>query len=87
VAALTYSWPFEELNYYLRTFPKQPEAVPPTLAFGDTIHHAPRITASTQVSVGQGMVGGEVWRRPQVEVLGGPEDTYRLTNKGGIEHG
>lgn len=82
------AYPVEEVNDYLRAQPEQRAAVERTLAYVDPLHHAPRITAptATQITAGQGGIGGPEWMQPLIEAIAGPVDTYQLTNKGGIDH-
>jgi cephalosporin-C deacetylase len=84
----TDAYPVEEVSDYLRAYPDRVEAVARTLAYVDPRHHAPRITAPTvtQITVGQGGIGGPEWMQPLIDAIAGPVDTYTLTNKGGIDH-
>jgi cephalosporin-C deacetylase-like acetyl esterase len=82
----TDAYPIEEVNDYLRADPEAEEAVNRTLAYFDPVHHAPNITATTQIPLGRGTIGGEAWMRPLVDAIAGPTETYALTNKGGIDH-
>ena len=51
-ASLTHSNPYEEINEYLRLYPKRDAAMRKTLDYFDCINFAPRITASMLVTVG-----------------------------------
>lgn len=82
----TDAYPTEEINDYLRADPGAQETVTRTLAYFDPVHHAPRITAATQIPLGQGTIGGEAWMQPLAGEISGPTETYTLTNQGGIDH-
>ncbi|MBI3971818.1 MAG: acetylxylan esterase [Chloroflexi bacterium] len=49
---LTHTYPYEEVNDYLRTYPERREPVLRTLDFYDGINMAPRITCPTLVNIG-----------------------------------
>lgn len=49
---LTHSWPYEEINEYLRMFPHQRPAVEATLAYFDCINFADRIRCPIIVNIG-----------------------------------
>jgi cephalosporin-C deacetylase len=51
-AALTHSWPYEEINDYLRLYPERAEAVHETLNYFDGINFAPRISCPLLIYVG-----------------------------------
>ena len=53
-AALTHSWPYEEINDYLRTYPERAEAVRATLEYFDGINFAPLIRCPTLLYIGLG---------------------------------
>lgn len=53
-AALTHSWPYEEINDYLRLYPERTEAVRNTLNYFDGINFAPRIRCPMLIYVGLG---------------------------------
>lgn len=83
---LTDAYPIEEVNDYLRANPDAEAAVTRTLAYFDPVHHAPAITATTQIPLGQGTISDQAWMQPLIDAIAGPTDTYTLTNKGGIDH-
>jgi len=51
-AALTHSYPYEEINEYLRRYPDREPAVRETLNYFDGINFAPRIRCPMQVNLG-----------------------------------
>ena len=80
-------YPVEELNDYLRAHPDRAERVARTLAYVDPLHHAARVTAPTQLAVGDpGSVGGPEWLEPLAAALGGPVERYALTHEGKTDH-
>jgi cephalosporin-C deacetylase len=52
--SLTHSYPYEEINEYLREFPDQEEAVRNTVAYYDGINFAPMITCPMLIYAGLG---------------------------------
>src|SRR5262249_20520181 len=50
-ARLTHSYPYEEINEYLRLHPEREERVRQTLEYFDSINFAPRITCPIIVNV------------------------------------
>ena len=53
-ASLTHSWPYEEINDYLRRYPERQEQVRQTVAYFDGINFAPRITCPMLINIGLG---------------------------------
>ncbi|MEN9933795.1 MAG: hypothetical protein RLZZ387_374 [Chloroflexota bacterium] len=53
-AALTHSWPYEEINDYLRTYPEREPRVRATLAYFDGISFAPAIRCPMLIYLGLG---------------------------------
>ena len=53
-AALTHSWPYQEMNDYLRAYPERAGAMRETLNYYDGINFAPRITAPLLIYIGLG---------------------------------
>ncbi|MFO7167467.1 MAG: acetylxylan esterase [Chloroflexota bacterium] len=53
-AALTHSWPYEEINDYLRMYPERAEAVRETLSYFDGINFAPLIRCPMLIYLGLG---------------------------------
>ena len=51
-AALTHSYPYEEINEYLRTYPERESAIRATLNYFDGINFAPRIRCPMLVYIG-----------------------------------
>jgi cephalosporin-C deacetylase len=51
-ASLTHSWPYQEMNDYLRLYPEREAQVRETLNYFDGINFAPRITAPMMVYIG-----------------------------------
>jgi cephalosporin-C deacetylase len=51
-AALTHSYPYEEINEYLRLYPDRAEAVRDTLNYFDGINFAPLIRCPMQINLG-----------------------------------
>ncbi|MBX6341042.1 MAG: acetylxylan esterase, partial [Thermomicrobiaceae bacterium] len=82
----TDAYPIEEVNDYLRAYPDLRDDVARTLAYFDPVHHAPKVRATTLLSVGDpGALGGPEWLAPLAEALGGPVEQYRLTHEGGTD--
>jgi cephalosporin-C deacetylase len=52
-ARLTHSYPYEEINEYLRLYPDRREAVAETLNYFDGINFAPRIRCPMLVYIGE----------------------------------
>jgi cephalosporin-C deacetylase len=83
----TEAYPVEEINDYLRAYPDRRDAVTQTLAYFDPVHHVPRVSATTLLSVGSpGAVGGPEWLEPPIQAHAGPLEQYLLTNEGGTDH-
>jgi cephalosporin-C deacetylase len=53
-AALTHSWPYEEINDYLRLHPERTEQVRETVSYFDGINFAPLITCPMLINIGLG---------------------------------
>lgn len=53
-ADLTHSWPYEEINDYLRTYPERAAEVRATLEYFDGINFAPMIRCPTLIYLGLG---------------------------------
>ncbi len=53
-AELTHSWPYEEINDYLRSYPERAAAVRSTLNYFDGINFAPQIRCPMLIYVGLG---------------------------------
>jgi cephalosporin-C deacetylase len=51
-ASLTHSWPYQEINDYLRLYPERRAQVRETLNYFDGINFAPQITAPMMVYIG-----------------------------------
>jgi cephalosporin-C deacetylase len=51
-ASLTHSWPYQEINDYLRLYPERESTVRETLNYFDGINFAPWITAPMLVYIG-----------------------------------
>ena len=83
----TEAYPFEEINDQLRAFPGQRAAIDRTLSYVDPLHHAPKVTADTLVSVGDsGTIGGPEWLEPLVQALGGAVEQYEITHEGQTDY-
>lgn len=80
------SYPIEEINDYLRTYPEQIGAVARTLLYFDPILHASRVTATSLLSVGSGERNGSSWLQPLMEQLGDHVQPYTMTHEGGTDH-
>jgi len=50
--ALTHSYPYQEINDYLRQFPERRESAARTLAYYDLINFAPRIVCPVLINIG-----------------------------------
>jgi cephalosporin-C deacetylase-like acetyl esterase len=83
----TDAYPIEELNDEIRLDPDRGSAIVRTLSYFDPLHHAPSVTASTNVVVGNdGGLGSSQWLSDLLGALGGPASTYQLTHEGGTDH-
>jgi cephalosporin-C deacetylase len=83
----TQAYPIEEVQDELRAHPENRAAVGRTLALFDPLHHAPRVSARTLLSVGDpGALGGPEWLQPLAGKLGGPVEQYQLTHRGHTDH-
>ena len=51
-AGLTHSYPYEEINEYLRLYPEREQAVRETLNYFDGINFAPLIRCPMQINIG-----------------------------------
>lgn len=81
------AYPYEELNDYLRAQPGDRAAVERTLAYFDPTCHAPRISATTLLTLqDQGALGGPEWLAPLARALGGPVEQRALTHEGAVDH-
>jgi cephalosporin-C deacetylase len=73
LAPRTQAYPLEEINDYVRMFPRRAEAVRRTLAYYDLRAFAPRITAATLLMAGApGTLLDALTLRPLVTALQGP---------------
>jgi cephalosporin-C deacetylase len=80
-------YPTEEINDYLRAHPERREAVERTLSYFCARAHAPRVTAKTQLAVGDtGSIGGPEWLEPLASVLGGPVEQFAVSHAGAADH-
>lgn len=83
----TEAYPIEEVNEELRLAPQREPLIARTVSYFDPINHAPRVTAATQISVGdEGSVGGPEWLAGLLGAIAGPAEGYRLTHEGGVDH-
>lgn len=83
----TEGYPLEEVNDYLRAYPDRREAVARTLALFDPVHHAPRVRATSLLSLEDpGTLGGGDWLQPLTAALGGNVQHYTVTHEGGTDH-
>ena len=83
----TEAYPIEEINDHLRAFPDAKASIDRTLPYVDPLHHAPRVTADTLVSVGDpGAVGGPEWLEPLAQALGGAVEQYPVTHEGQTDY-
>ena len=81
------AYPVEEVNDHLRAYPDEYDAAARTLAYVDPVHHAPRVTATTLLSVGDpGALDGAEWLQPLSDALGGGVEHYTLTHYGATDH-
>lgn len=76
-ASLTHSYPYEEINEYLRLHPERRQAVTDTVAYFDGLNFAPTITCPMLISVG---LADDVCP-PETgynlyEALGGPKEIH-----------
>ena len=53
-ASLTHSYPYEEMNEYLRIYPEREEQMRATLDYYDCLNFAPQITCPMLISIGLG---------------------------------
>ena len=77
----TESYPVEEINDYLRTYPDRLQTVAQTLAYFDPVHHVARITATTLFSVDR-----LEWLEPLMSACTGPVEQYALSHEGATDH-
>jgi cephalosporin-C deacetylase len=72
LAVKTQTYPLEEINDYLRTFPARAEAVRRTLAYYDLLGFAPRVAAETLLMAGAPgtLLGGQALK-PLVDAIPG----------------
>ncbi len=83
----TDSYPTEEVNDYLRTFPERQSAVAQTVGFFDPLWHAPAVTARTMLpGYTTAASDGGIWLEPLARALAGPVDGYALTHQGARDH-
>jgi cephalosporin-C deacetylase len=75
--AATEAYPLEEINDYVRTYPRKMDSVQRTLAYFDPLYQAGRITARV-------LVAGDnpEWYEPLVNAFGGPVEHYAATHEG-----
>ncbi|MGH3264460.1 MAG: acetylxylan esterase, partial [Trebonia sp.] len=84
---LTSAYPLEELNDEARANPERAAAMARTLAYFDPPYHAPRVTGTTLLSIGDdGGLDGLPWLQPLSDALGGPVEHYKLTHAGRTDH-
>ncbi len=81
----TEAYPVEEVNDYLRAAPDRSDAVAHTLSYFDPRYHAPQVTATTLINVGDGKFSGTKWLQPLTDELDHVEH-YTLTYEGGTDH-
>jgi cephalosporin-C deacetylase-like acetyl esterase len=80
-------YPIEEVNDHLRGDPERRAAVATALSYFDAQFHAPRVEASTLLSLGDAQsVGGPEWLAALLDALGPHAQQYRLTHEGGTDH-
>lgn len=88
LAPQTQTYPLEEINDYLRTFPAQTESVHRTLAYYDLLAFAPRITVPTLLMAGApGSLLDRQALAPCIEALQGEvtvHDSEQSTYKDGL---
>lgn len=82
----TAAYPVAEVSDVLRAHPERYEAVARTLAYFDPVPHAPRIQATTLLTVGAGAGDGPAWLEPLRQALGGGADEHHLTHEGAADH-
>lgn len=81
------AYPLEEVNDFLRAHPERREDIARTLSYFDPLHHAGRVTATTQFSLGgESSNSGRSWLAPLTSALQGPVEEYELTNEGATDH-
>jgi cephalosporin-C deacetylase-like acetyl esterase len=86
-ASRTQTYPIEEVNDWLRTYPEQRDAIARTLAYFDPTSHAPQVMARTLLNADDpGDVGGPEWLQPLAQALAGPVELYQLTHEGRTDH-
>ena len=83
---LSESYPLEEINDHVRTYPEREAAVARTLSFFDPRHHAASVVATTLLTVGDpGAPGGPEWLEPLSASLGDRVEHYAFTHEGGAD--
>jgi cephalosporin-C deacetylase-like acetyl esterase len=84
-AERTDAYPVEEINDYLRTYPRQRESVERTLRYFDPLQHVQGITATTLLSVGSGGLSGSEWLQPLIDSFTGTVEQYAMTHEGATD--
>jgi cephalosporin-C deacetylase len=81
------AYPVEEVNDVIRFDPSGEQEIARTLAYFEPLHHASRVTAATNVVVGDpGSLGGPEWLEPLLGAFGGEVEPYAAAHEGGTDH-
>src|SRR5579875_840503 len=81
----TDAYPLEELNDYARCHADGEAALARTLALFDPTAHAPDVTATTVVGIGDGHHDNREWLAPLLEAFPTPPEERVLTFRGGVD--
>lgn len=81
----TDAYPLEELNDYARCHPDGEAALARTLAPFDPTAHAPDVTATTVVGIGDGHHDNREWLAPLLDAFPTPPEERVLTFRGGVD--
>jgi cephalosporin-C deacetylase len=85
--ATTDAYPLEELNDHVRANPAAEATAAATLALFDAARHAPRVTATTLITLGdEGTTTGLPHLAPLLEAVNGKVEPTTLTHEGGTDH-
>ncbi|HLI02586.1 MAG TPA: acetylxylan esterase [Acidimicrobiales bacterium] len=81
----TDAYPLEELNDYARCHADGEAALARTLALFDPTAHAPDVTATTVVGIGDGHHDNREWLAPLLDAFPTPPEERVLTFRGGVD--
>ena len=86
-APRTSAYPLEEINEHVSYYSGSAEKVGRTVGYFDPLFHAPNVTATTLVDVGDSnALTGPEFLTPILGAFGGPVETWVQTHEGGTDH-